>query len=445
MNNNTSALTLPSPAISSEDDFHIQRYLRQVASVQRPPQQGFEVRGLYKCHISQTLSPDRKFDDFWVKYYMGGSLITFESSLATQENGFQEPENTSPTEKKESSTENKESIATIQGKKQKIGRFTAKSKRKLQQRFAQLDRSRLKYLPKMLTLTYPKKYSSDPAVWKENLDDFLEHHFKPHFPNTFIIWKLEPQRRGAPHYHLLIFSDDSKLLNRVYTQKEKLARSWYQVVASGDEKHLRAGIRVGFAPKTKNGRPIKKRAQDFANWDMVSGYVAKYLGKVTGLFKSESNGDEEIKQVGRYWGIYNRSLYNQFVTEKSIQLSEAEYMKLKKMVIDQTTKDMDTKAESILFKMTSEQRKEAKRCLVDLRQQLARIATIPERHGNIEVEIDLEDDFHIKRYLQQFVMAFRYRWRKMDKYGIFAFLPSEVIERLMAGEEVADRAAKVAT
>ncbi len=62
---------------------------------------------------------------------MGGSLVTFESSLATQENGFQEPENTSPTEKKESDTENKESVATIDGKKQKIGRFTAKSKRKL--------------------------------------------------------------------------------------------------------------------------------------------------------------------------------------------------------------------------------------------------------------------------------------------------------------------------
>ena len=424
MNNTTSALALPSPVVWGERR-------GQSVSLQKQSRPASQPRGLYKCHISQTLSPDRKFDDFWVRHYMGGSLVTFESSLATQENGFQKQEDTSPTEKKESDTENKESVATIDGKKQKIGRFTAKSKRKLQQRFAQLDRSRLKYLPKMLTLTYPKKYSSDPAVWKKNLDDFLEHHFKPDFPNAFIIWKLEPQRRGAPHYHLLIFSDDSKVLNRVYTQKEKLAKSWYQVVASGDEKHLRAGIRVGFAPKTKNGRPIKKRAKDFTNWDMVSGYVAKYLGKVTGLFKSESNGDKEIKQVGRYWGIYNRSLYSQFVTEKSIQLSEAEYMKLKKMVIDETIKDMDTKAQSILFKMTPEQRKEAGRCLVDLRRQLTKIATRPDRYENVRVEIYLEDNFHIKRYLQQFVMAFRYRWRKMDKYGIFAFLPSEVIEKLM--------------
>ena len=205
MNNNTSALILSSPAIRGEKR-------GQSVSLQKQSRPASEPRGLYKCHISQTLSPDRKFDDFWVKYYMGGSLVTFESSLATQENGFQKQEDTSPTERKETS------LATIDGKKQKIGRFTAKSKRKLQQRFAQLDRSRLKYLPKMLTLTYPKKYSSDPAVWKKNLDDFLEHHFKPDFPNAFIIWKLEPQRRGAPHYHLLIFSDDSKVLNRVYTQ-----------------------------------------------------------------------------------------------------------------------------------------------------------------------------------------------------------------------------------
>ena len=437
MNSTISTLALSSPAIWDDDVPLTTSSISNVTGIQS--QQAFPPRGLYKCHISQTLSPDRKFDDFWVKYYMGGSLITFESSLATQENGFQEQENASLAERKEVG------VATIHGKKQKIGRFTAKSKRKLQQRFAQLDRGKLKYLPKMLTLTYPKKYSSDPAVWKKNLDDFLEHHFKLDFPNAFIIWKLEPQRRGAPHYHLLIFSDDSKVLNRVYTQKEKLAKSWYQVVDSGDEKHLRAGIRVGFAPKTKNGRPIKKRAEDFANWDMVSGYVAKYLGKVTGLFKSESNGDKEIKQVGRYWGIYNRSLYSQFVTEKSIQLSEAEYMKLKKMVIDETIKDMDAKAQSILFKMTPEQRKEARRCLVDLRQQLTQIATRPDRYENIRVEIHLEDNFHIKRYLQQFVMAFRYRWRKMDKYGIFSFLPSEVIEKLMTGAGVADRAVEVAT
>lgn len=437
MNNNTFASALPSPAIWDEDVPVTTWSLGSTTRMQS--QQAFPPRGLYKCHISQTLSPNRKFDDFWIKYYMGGSLVKFESSLATQENGFQEQENASLAERKEVG------VATIHGKKQKIGRFTAKSKRKLQHRFAQLDRGKLKYLPKMLTLTYPKKYSSDPAVWKKNLDDFLEHHFKLDFPNAFIIWKLEPQRRGAPHYHLLIFSDDSKVLNQVYTQKEKLAKSWYQVVDSGDEKHLRAGIRVGFAPKTKNGRPIKKRAEDFANWDMVSGYVAKYLGKVTGLFKSESNGDKEIKQVGRYWGIYNRSLYSQFVTEKSIQLSEAEYMKLKKMVIDETIKDMDAKAQSILFKMAPEQRKEARRCLADLRQQLTQIATRPDRYENIRVEIHLEDNFHIKRYLQQFVMAFRYRWRKMDKYGIFSFLPSEVIEKIMTEAGVADRAVEVAT
>jgi len=81
--------------------------------------------------------------------------------------------------------------------------------------------------------------------------------------------------------------------------------------------------------------------------------------------------------------------------------------------------------------MTPEQRKEAGRCLVDLRRQLTEIATRPDRYENVKVEIYLEDNFHIKRYLQQFVMAFRYRWRKMDKYGIFAFLPSEVIEKLM--------------
>ena len=54
-----------------------------------------------------------------------------------------------------------------------------------------------------VTLTYHLTWPS-PRDTKRDLDTFL-HGLKRRHPECSGIWKLEPQSRGAPHFHLMVF------------------------------------------------------------------------------------------------------------------------------------------------------------------------------------------------------------------------------------------------
>src|SRR6185503_11803793 len=97
------------------------------------------------------------------------------------------------------------------------------------------DRARLS--PSLfVTLTYPKQFPSDPGSYRSHLASFFKR-LKRAFPTFSAIWKLEFQKRGAPHYHVLIFGVP-------FLAKEWLSRCWYAIARSGDERHFRAGTQV---------------------------------------------------------------------------------------------------------------------------------------------------------------------------------------------------------
>lgn len=152
-----------------------------------------------------------------------------------------------------------------------IKEFSRESRRRLMQTMAKICKGDL---PQFVTLTYPGEWPEDYTVWKNDLRKFMQR-LQYRFPAFAAIWKLEFQKRGAPHYHLLVWG-----LPR-YGMKNFIAEMWYQVVGSGDEKHLRAGTQIA---KIKT-------------WRGVMAYASKYLGKT-----QENYG----KEVGRFWGIFNR-------------------------------------------------------------------------------------------------------------------------------------------
>lgn len=147
-------------------------------------------------------------------------------------------------------------------------KFSRASRRRLMRKYAITEK---KEVPIMLTLTYPKEWNSDPEVWKKHLDNFAKRLFRK-FPNSGFAWKLESQKRGAPHYHLLVWGIKFSYLY-VFASK-----NWFEVVGSGDEKHFRAGTRVERI-RSSNG---------------AMSYCAKYMGKIEGSW---------IEGVGRYWGF----------------------------------------------------------------------------------------------------------------------------------------------
>jgi len=137
-------------------------------------------------------------------------------------------------------------------------------------------------LPCFVTLTYPDEFP-EPDVSKQHLDTFFKR-FTRRFPKAGAVWKLEPQQRGAPHYHLLVWGVDLGDL-MIFTPQ-----AWFEIAGGGDPKHL--AWHWG-----QCGHGNKHCVQKVENFHGVWFYAAKYLGKtfeVAGWNK---------KWTGRYWGL----------------------------------------------------------------------------------------------------------------------------------------------
>lgn len=123
----------------------------------------------------------------------------------------------------------------------------------------------------MVTLTYPSEFPCDGKKVKQQLNVFLQRLRRK---GIKYLWFLEWQRRGAPHFHVLIDG-----LNGL--TKGELSNAWYEIVGSGDEKHLRAGTRLEKMRNKEGGRH----------------YAVKYSYK-----RYQKQVPEGYTNVGRLWG-----------------------------------------------------------------------------------------------------------------------------------------------
>ena len=161
------------------------------------------------------------------------------------------------------------------GNRSYVSGFSASSRRRL---LLQLSKVRRDAVPIFVTLTYPNSWPSQPKEWKRHLDNFRRVLLR-RFPGCSMIWKLEAQRRGAPHFHVFIFGVD--VIDVGF--RSWLSETWYRVVGSNDEKHLRAGTRVEYLRSIQG----------------AFNYAAKYMGKTV-------HSDESWQRPGRFWGVYGR-------------------------------------------------------------------------------------------------------------------------------------------
>lgn len=185
--------------------------------------------------------------------------------------------------------------------------FNAGGKRGRVRGFSEGSRRRLRYTlnklktslhPLFVTLTYPNDWPHDSKQWKRDLDVFikrLRRKFKP----AAGIWKLEPQKRGAPHFHFFLWGVDAAEL------KAWIRQAWFEVVGSGDSWHLLKGADV---------EPIRSPRGARA-------YAAKYITKVV----TPDNSDKENPwdYPGRWWGSFNDEGLP-WAEEIKVELTEAE-------------------------------------------------------------------------------------------------------------------------
>jgi hypothetical protein len=162
--------------------------------------------------------------------------------------------------------------------------FSAASRRRLMYYLDSLDRRKLS-VPLFVTLTYPgadwERFGGRKEEVKRHLDAF-NHWLAYHYPQSSAIWRLEFQKRGAPHLHLLVFGVE-------FIDCYILAREWFRVVGSGQASHLLAGTQV----------------KACESWGEATAYVAKYMAKLESF---EDSGVPIHSRPGRVWGVWRRPL-----------------------------------------------------------------------------------------------------------------------------------------
>ena len=180
----------------------------------------------------------------------------------------------------------------------KIKGFSFKSRKRLLEKFARLDYSS-SHSTVMVTLTYPAEFPDNQTA-KKHLRAFLER-VRRNFPGVSGVWKLEFQKRGAPHYHIIFFG-------LPFLPHSVVNRWWAEVLQHMG--YIRTEI------KAVNGR---KQAMN---------YVSKYVAKVQGVSVVGGGNLDNLDQedsslvtvpylhadtgefldaywVGRFWGIFN--------------------------------------------------------------------------------------------------------------------------------------------
>ena len=168
------------------------------------------------------------------------------------------------------------------------------------------------------TLTYPAIWPKDPAKWKRDLLKWGMRLQRKH-PGTWAIWALEIQRRGAPHYHLIV---RWPRLARGETWKDRqawLSLSWAQVVAGRgkpvDPDHLKAGTNI--KPMVTSKALVEYLAKPGSKITVAP--AAEEMSKLRQKTEGRGEGRAGAAQ-GRWWGIHNRRAFKACATKIVVDL-----------------------------------------------------------------------------------------------------------------------------
>lgn len=165
------------------------------------------------------------------------------------------------------------------GQRGVVSGFSESSRSRMMKKISQLSKN---ILPVFVTLTYPAEFPVDRDIYKYHLHAFFMA-LKSHYPKFGAIWKLEFQKRGAAHYHLLLWGVP-------LAERDLIARLWCQVVGSQDRQHL-----AWHLGQLGNGND--HCVQEIRSWGGVVSYAAKYMSKLPEVQES----GEYI--TGRIWGV----------------------------------------------------------------------------------------------------------------------------------------------
>lgn len=194
--------------------------------------------------------------------------------------------------------------------------WSTKSRARMVRRLAELDYGPLFAgggLPAMLTLTLPGDWQAvapSPAACKKMIDAFKRRFLREYGTPLIGIWKREFQRRGAPHWHILMVPPagfhkwvgpawaavvGSASCGSKTPVVEPDGRGRNRIVCCERHRHIEAGTGIDFAEGMR-ARDPKRLAVYFSKHGMFS--AKDYQNAPPAGWVPEG------ASVGRFWGVW---------------------------------------------------------------------------------------------------------------------------------------------
>jgi hypothetical protein len=177
------------------------------------------------------------------------------------------------------------------------------------------DRISAGWLVVMLTLTYPRNWVElvpDAARATAHLKAMRSRIERATGYPALAIWKREFQRRGAPHFHLLL---PLPVEIAGVSVQAWVSRSWFEIVGSNDPKHLLAGTGIDWAEGLRSVDPVRV-ARYFSGHAAPGGHSRKEYQNVA------PEAWLATGTVGRFWGFWGLTPAEATVSLTSHELIE---------------------------------------------------------------------------------------------------------------------------
>lgn len=180
------------------------------------------------------------------------------------------------------------------GRRDVIRGMSKGSRSRMMQLFSRLDKNTR---PLFVTLTYRAAWS-DVAGSKRDFRTFQKKLFRA-FPGAGLIWKLEFQERGAPHFHFFLWGVD------LQEAREFIPLAW--VKSTGEDLTC---LRWHYGTL---GNGNEHCVQPVKSWNGVKHYASKYIAK---------REEHQERLTGRIWGAVGRVPYSRIISFK-INMADA--------------------------------------------------------------------------------------------------------------------------
>lgn len=167
------------------------------------------------------------------------------------------------------------SIVADTSKRGKISGFSQRSRKRLLDYTSRIDWQGQKAV--FVTLTYPRVFPSAKEA-KKHLKAFMER-VRRRFPEASGLWRLEFQKRGAPHFHILFF-------NLEWWDKREVQQAWGEII--------------------KYEKPFT-RIELIRSWRKAMSYVSKYIAKRDSPENARGFNYLPYLHAGRVWGWFQKS------------------------------------------------------------------------------------------------------------------------------------------